>query len=61
MSPRSWDEYALQVAREGDTGAAERQELYQQQVGAYVDNMSRLSEQTAREELQRGRFPRNIE
>ena len=60
MAPKSWEEYALKVASEGDAEAPARQQLYREQVNQCLDGMSQHSEQTVRDEMARGQLPRSV-
>jgi hypothetical protein len=51
MAPRSWEEYALEIARNGDQEAPARQELYREQVNQCMDGMSSYTLKTASEEV----------
>ncbi|HEV7237019.1 MAG TPA: hypothetical protein VGN15_12600 [Ktedonobacteraceae bacterium] len=54
MASNTWEEYALQLAREGDVEALTRQQLYSKQLNQCLDGMSQYTQETAREELSLG-------
>jgi uncharacterized protein (DUF924 family) len=60
MAPNTWEEYALQLAREGDVEAPARQQLYREQINQCLDGMSQYTQETAREEMSLGHSSRQF-
>jgi hypothetical protein len=60
MTPNTWEEYALQLAREGDVEAPVRQQLYSKQLNQCLDGMSQYTQETAREEMSLGHSSRRF-